>query len=405
MSTTTPRSSSPRTAGKNGLVLIAVLIGAVVAGFGLGFLAISMTSGGTSTRPPAADATPTAAGPSTTTPAASVSPSLTASPAPAATGSPPASQGPTVAPTAGTPPLPAMLAAIGDSYSQAYSVSPTYLRDHPEFSWVVGTAKNDGVTSLLERFRALGAAPVVVDAATSGKKMIDAQRQAEQVIEAAQAVDRSKTAYVTFALGVNDLCDDPKTPIADFTAQLQAAVETLQAGLPSGSRLLMEPLPDFRHLRDITQANPAARAALLEFKNSSRCAPFLGSNSPTSIPDAEAILAAYNAAIEAQCNQVNAATGPSATLRCTYDEALLSDRDFVIGDLSTVDYFHPSLSGQAKMAAAAWKADAWPNGVAGSPGPLLGRLVPLPAGGLASAAWAPSALTEPQRAAGTGRLR
>ena len=33
--------------------------------------------------------------------------------------------------------------------------------------------------------------------------------------------------------------------------------------------------------------------------------------------------------------------------------------DFTIADLSTVDYFHPSLTGQAKMAEAAWAADVW----------------------------------------------
>ena len=54
-----------------------------------------------------------------------------------------ADETPTAAPTA--PPLPALLGAIGDSYSQAYSVSPDYLYDHPQFSWVIGTAKSDGV--------------------------------------------------------------------------------------------------------------------------------------------------------------------------------------------------------------------------------------------------------------------
>jgi lysophospholipase L1-like esterase len=285
-----------------------------------------------------------------------------------------------------------MLAAIGDSYSQAYSVSPNYLRDHAQFSWVVGTARNDGVLSLLERFKALGATPAVVDAATSGKKMVDAQRQAEQVIEAAQALGGG-TAYVTFELGTNDLCDDPKTPLSDFTAQLQAAIGTLQAGLPAGSRLLMEPLPDFRHFRDITQADPAARAAFLQVKNSARCAPFLGTDSPATIPDAEAILAAYDGALKAACDQVNTAAGASGRLHCTYDEALLSDRDFVIGDLSTVDYFHPSLSGQAKMAAAAWKADAWANGVAVSPGPPVGREAARNGEAVGSAAWVLSAST------------
>jgi lysophospholipase L1-like esterase len=255
-----------------------------------------------------------------------------------------------------------MLAAIGDSYTQAYSVSPTYRKDHPQFSWVVGTAANDGVTSLLEHFRALGGSPTVVDAATSGRKMDDALRQAQLVVAAAMKLKPGKTVYVTFELGTNDLCDDPKTSEATFTNALQTAIDTLAAGLPSGSRLLIVPVPDFRHFRTITQADPTSRAAYTKAQNSRRCAPFLGTDSPVSIAQASAVLASYNAALKAACDRLNAtgaATGAAATLTCTYDEGLTSDRDFVIRDLSTVDYFHPSLSGQAKMAADAWKADAW----------------------------------------------
>jgi lysophospholipase L1-like esterase len=276
------------------------------------------------------------------------------------TSTPSPSPTPTPSPTPDVPPpLPAMLAAIGDSYSQAYSVAPGSLYDHPQYSWVVGTAKNDGVTSLLEHLRAAGASPTVVDAATSGKKMVDAQRQALEVVAAAANLEPGKTVYVTFELGTNDLCDDPKTGIADFTSQLDTAIETLEVGLPRGSRLLMMAVPDFRHFRDITQADPVTKAAFLETRNASRCAPFLGSNSPMSVEDAGAILDGYNAALEAACARLNSATGARAHLQCTWNLDLLSERDFVVKDLSRVDYFHPALSGQAKMAAAAWKADAW----------------------------------------------
>ena len=101
-------------------------------------------------------ASPTSAGPqlakttltnaAATTPASSPAPSLSAtSPAPTAE--------PTDKPAA---PMPSLLAAIGDSYSQAYSVYPSYLPDHIGFSWVIGSARNDGVFSLYERFKAIG---------------------------------------------------------------------------------------------------------------------------------------------------------------------------------------------------------------------------------------------------------
>jgi lysophospholipase L1-like esterase len=266
----------------------------------------------------------------------------------------------TPSPTArATPPVPSLLAAIGDSYSQGYSVSPTYRNDHPGFSWVVGQTRKDGVFSLYERFRAIGGSPVIVDAATSGKKMNDGPRQANLVVTAAAKLKPGQTAYVTFELGTNDLCDDPKTDPTAFQQDLATAIATLRAGLPDGSRILMLPVPDFRHFRDITQANPVARANLALPQNSNRCAPYLGDNSPSTLAQADDYLTQYDAALQDACREIAASDAPSGKLDCTYDAALLGDADFRIADLSTVDFFHPSLSGQAKMAASAWTADAW----------------------------------------------
>lgn len=282
-----------------------------------------------------------------TAPASSATPATTAPPSP------------TPAPTA--PQLPALLGAIGDSYSQAWSVSPDYLRDHPQFSWVVGSDGSDGVTSLLERFRALGGSPRVVDAATSGKKMDDALRQSKLVAAAAGKLNAGETAYVTFELGINDICASPDfmTDPATFTAQLQSAIETLRAGLPAGSRILMLSIPDFAHFRAITQAYAAARQLLALPANLDRCAPYLGTSSSAALVTANGYLSRYDAALKAACDDIDTNEAPSGRLYCTYNVALLADSDFTIDDLSVYDYFHPSLSGQAKMAEDAWRADVW----------------------------------------------
>jgi len=258
-------------------------------------------------------------------------------------------------------PLPSLLAAIGDSYSQAYSISPSYLRDHIGFSWVIGSARNDGVFSLYERFKAIGSSPVVVDAATSGRQMKDAPRQANLVAAAAKKLKPGQTAYVTFELGTNDLCADPypKTDPVSFERDLATAISTLRSGLPAGSRILMLSVPDFPHFHDITQANPAARAKLALPENSEQCPPYLGDNGPFSTAQANDYLSRYDAALEGACRDIAAVDSPSGKLYCTYNAALLAETDFRIADLSTVDYFHPSLSGQARMAADAWAADVW----------------------------------------------
>lgn len=315
---------------------------------------------------------------------------------PAATLSPTASPTPTQVPeptvrptpTPIDPQLPALLGAIGDSYSQAWGVSPLYPRDHPQFSWVVGTAKKDGVFSLLERFQALGGSPIVVDAATSGRKMSDASRQATAIVAAARKLPAGQTAYVTFELGTNDLCSDPKTDPAAFEAQLRSAVAILRGGLPPGSRILMLSVPDFAHLRDVTQADPKARAALALPQNSTGCPPFLGSASPATLDQAEAYLQDYDSILIRVCAEIGATDGATGRLDCTSDPSLLSLGDFTVADMSTVDYFHPSLSGQGRLAAAAWAAGPWGS-------------IPLPPG---AAAIAPAGRAVGEASAITGVL-
>jgi len=325
--------------------LVVLALAALVATVALAGAGIFATSG--------SSPSPSASEIAAVSPTTSEAPTQAATPTEAPTPTPTATPAP--APT--TPPFPALLAAIGDSYSQAYSVSPQYRYDHPQFSWVVGTAKDDGVLSLLERFGALGASPIVVDAATSGRKMIDAQRQAGLVVAAAKKLGPGQTAYVTFELGTNDLCDFPMTGPAEFQQQMSSALTTLRTGLPAGSRILMLAVPDFPHFHEMTQADPNTRAALL-IPRTSNCPPYLGTDARTSVASSDYYLSKYNDILKADCDQMDVGAGTPPII-CTYNAGLLAESDFVASDLSTYDYFHPSLSGQAKMAEAAWRADAW----------------------------------------------
>ena len=345
-----PRMGRRGAAAIGALAIVTLLVATAGAGWlGLAAAPASSTLNGSPLAAGSASPTLTPVPPASATPTGA-----TASSMPPPTASP----SPTLRPTA---PLPALLAAIGDSYSQAYSVSPAYRYDHPQFSWVVGTAKGDGVLSLLERFRALGDSPIVVDAATSGRTMADAPRQADVVVTAAKKLAPGKTAYVTFELGTNDLCasPNPMTDTVDFQVQLRTAILTLRTGLPAGSRILILAVPDFPHFHDITQADAAARAALALPQNSDRCAPYLGTNGPSSIAQADLMLSQYDASLQGMCDDIDSNEGTTGRLFCTYNASLLAESDFTIKDLSTVDYFHPSLSGQAKMAANAWQADVW----------------------------------------------
>jgi lysophospholipase L1-like esterase len=303
-------------------------------------LAFSVSSCGSSTAPASAE------------PTASASPTASPSPSPTDT--------PTPTPTVALPPLPDMLAAIGDSYTRAYDVAAVFSphHDHPAYSWAVGTAKKDGIFSLRERFEAAGAELTVVDASTSGRKMSDAVRQANVVVAAARKLPAGETAYVTFELGTNDLCAEPNQPItkpATFDAQLRSAMTILADGLPPGSRILMMSVPDFVRFRVITQADPAARAHFNQNLKANSCPPFLGASNTTTIPQATAILAQYDDSLRRACADIEA----GGRVHCTSNIAGLAEADFTIEDLSPADYFHPSITGQAKMAQAAWTYGDW----------------------------------------------
>jgi lysophospholipase L1-like esterase len=325
---------------------VTVLVAALVVGFGVGAFDTPATP-----LPPAtelADVTPSSVATATSAP-----PTATPTPSPTPTFTPFPTPTPTIA-----RPLPTMLATIGDSYTQAWSTSPKYRRDHPMFSWAVGYAKKDGVFSLRERFEALGAKLVIANEATSGRKMDDASRQAGIIAQQASTLPAGSTVYVTFELGTNDLCDFSPTPLDNFEADLRDATNVLE-NLPSGSRILMLSVPDFSHFRAITQANSRARAYLATSAGSLDCPPFLGKGGHYTLAQARATLAGYNAVLYKVCDEIQANDGNIGKLYCSHNEAALSERDFTVADLSTADYFHPSISGQAKMAAAAWNAGFW----------------------------------------------
>jgi len=163
------------------LALSALTLVALLAiGFGMDLVAgshSSSPSGGFAAQA-SATATPAAA---TATPAGSPTPSA----APSDSQSPL----PTPAPTSSaSPALPAMLATIGDSYTQAWSVSPTYKRTTRPTRGQSARQRETASSACGSGSRLFGdkLAGGVVDAATSGKKMSDAARQATEIVTAAR---------------------------------------------------------------------------------------------------------------------------------------------------------------------------------------------------------------------------
>ena len=275
-------------------------------------------------------ATLAAATPATAAPAAVASaPAAAATPAPAAVATAPA--------------LPDSMAAIGDSITQAVDVCCFY-GNWPSHSWSTGAGVLDGIASHYERIRARN--PAIRghrwNYAVSGARMADAPGQARRTV--GQGAE-----YVTILMGANDLCgwDGTLTPTATFRAQFAETLDILRTGLP-GSHVLVASIPDLYQLWSILRTDPAAQVV---WQAAGICPSMLNFfNAPAdrqAVVDREREL---NDALRDLC---------ATWSNCRFDDYLVYGYDFGRDQVSRLDYFHPSLAGQATLAALTWEASWW----------------------------------------------
>jgi lysophospholipase L1-like esterase len=235
------------------------------------------------------------------------------------------------------------MAAIGDSITQAVDVCCFY-GSWPGHSWSTGAAPLDGVASHYERVRALnpGIRGQAWNDAVSGARMADAPGQARR------AVDQG-AEYVTILMGANDLCgwDGTLTPTATFRAQFAETLDILRTGLP-GVHVFVASIPNLYQLWSILRTDPLAQVV---WQAAGICPAMLRiTNSPAdrqAVVDREREL---NDALRDVC---------AAWSSCRFDNDLVYDYQFTRDQVSKLDYFHPSLAGQATLAALTWRASWW----------------------------------------------
>src|SRR5215207_3624087 len=159
------------------------------------------------------------------------------------------------------PPLPASMAAIGDSITRAYDVCCAY-GDHPGQSWSTGSTSYDGISSHYERIRQLNPAITgrAYNNAVSGAKMSAAPTQA------AKAVSQG-ARYVTILLGANDLCSSSPstmTSATTFRSQFSQAMATLMAQ-DRKPYVFVSSIPNLYQLWTVLKGNSLARWAWANF--------------------------------------------------------------------------------------------------------------------------------------------
>jgi PKD repeat protein len=245
---------------------------------------------------------------------------------------------------AADPPLPDSMVAVGDSISQAASSGGSLGADYPANAWSTGTSAT--VNSHFLRLLALGA-PISGqnhNRSVSGAKMVDLDGQMANVVAL-------QPDYVTVLIGGNDLCTDTvaqMTSVASFRSQFETAMSRVMTG--TSANVYVVSIPNVYQLWDLFKGNGWARFI---WSIGGICQSLLANPTSTQAVDVQRREAVRqrNVDFNAQLAQVCA----SYAERCRFDGNAVFSTSFTTSDVSA-DFFHPSIAGQAKLAAVSWAA-------------------------------------------------
>jgi lysophospholipase L1-like esterase len=240
------------------------------------------------------------------------------------------------------------MASTGDSITRAYNTGWFPYTDNPGASWSTGTSS----TVRSHYSRLLGLQPLIsghaYNDAKSGAKMTDLAGQMTTV--AGQHVD-----YVTVLMGGNDVCtssESTMTSVTNFRAQFTTAMNVITSGSPS-TLIYVASIPNVYQLWSVLHNNGTARSVWALF---SVCQSMLANPSSTASTDV-----ARRARVLQRDIDFNTALQEICALyaQCRFDNNAVFNTAFAASDITTRDYFHPSVSGQAKLASVTWSAGYW----------------------------------------------
>jgi len=240
-------------------------------------------------------------------------------------------------------PLPARMAAVGDSITQAASTGGSLGADAPQNSWSTGTS-----TTVNSHALRLGITATAYNRSISGAKMTNLATQMGTLASI-------QPNYLTVLMGGNDLCTDTvagMTPVADYRAQFSAAMTTLlgnatTTGVSPDTKVLVVSIPDVYQLWNLFKGNFWARFI---WSAADICQSLLANPTSTQSADVQrrAAVRQRNIDYNTQLAQVCAAFA-----NCLFDGNAAFNTIFTTSDVSG-DYFHPSVAGQRKLSTVSW---------------------------------------------------
>lgn len=252
---------------------------------------------------------------------------------------------------AGGTKLPTSIAALGDSITQAYNSLGTagVFKSEPQYSWATGYASAGKVDS--QYLRLLAIDPAIKghyhnDSVVGAKVGGIAPQVAEAVAQHAQ--------YVVILIGANDVCThsiSEMTPAATFAETISTDLASLVKGLPR-AHVTVYSIPNLFRLWSLFHNSPRAEYAWTYTPTGICQSMFAKANNAA---DRGIVLnreKAFNGALAAACKKY-------AT--CKWDNLAVFNFPFTTADVNSLDFFHPSVAGQSRLAAVTWAASWWPK--------------------------------------------
>ena len=240
---------------------------------------------------------------------------------------------------------PNSMAATGDSITRAFNMGWFPFTDAPSNSWSTGT--NSTVNSQYLRILAKNSHinGLNYNDARSGTMMADLNGQVTTVVS-------QKVEYVTILMGANDVCTsslDTMTPVDTYRLQFATALAALSSGLPD-ARISVSSVPNVHHLWEIFYTNSSA---VINWNFWGTCHALLAN--PTSLAQADVDrrnavkqrVMDFNTQLSQVCAQY---------IHCRFDNNAAFNLQFTTSAITSRDYFHPAITGQAKAAGTSWAA-------------------------------------------------
>ena len=240
---------------------------------------------------------------------------------------------------------PNSMAALGDSITRAFNTGALPFTDAERNSWATGT--NESVRS--HYIRILGQ-----ERAALGRNDNQARSGArvEDLLAQVRAANEDAVSYITILIGANDVCTsgvDSMTTVDAFRDAFGEAMHALTAGSPR-ARIFVASIPDVYRLWALLKESFWARLA---WRLLNVCPSLLDDPRSTDADDVRRRRAvrrrtrAFNEQLEEVCARY---------LHCRFDDRAVYADPFTPSDVSSRDFFHPSVEGQERLSSITWGA-------------------------------------------------